>query len=393
MKKTIRDIDVSGQRVLLRVDYNVPMNAELKITDDTRITATLPTINYLINHGAKVIICSHLGRPNGQVDTKLSLRPILARLSKLLDKPISFCEDIFDKSTSELVEKMNNGDVLMLENIRFFPGEETNDEKLAKALANLADIFVFDAFATAHRKHASTYGVAKLVPTVAGFLVEQELKVFDKVLKDPDHPFVAILGGAKVSDKLPVIQNLLDKVDTILIGGGMAYTFIKSIGGNVGTSIVDNTKLELAKNILDEAKEKNVKILLPIDNIGAKEFSEESEIKRFNSGFFADDYQGMDIGPKTIKAFKKVIKKAKTIVWNGPLGVYEYEKFKHGTNKIAKYVAKSKAISLIGGGDSIAAIHSIGVTKKVTHMSTGGGASLMLLQGKQLPCIELIQEK
>ena len=393
MKKTIRDIDVSGQRVLLRVDYNVPMNAELKITDDTRITATLPTINYLINHGAKVIICSHLGRPNGQVDTKLSLRPILARLSKLLDKPISFCEDIFDKSTSELVEKMNNGDVLMLENIRFFPGEETNDEKLAKALANLADIFVFDAFATAHRKHASTYGVAKLVPTVAGFLVEQELKVFDKVLKDPDHPFVAILGGAKVSDKLPVIQNLLDKVDTILISGGMAYTFIKSIGGNVGTSIVDNTKLELAKNILDEAKEKNVKILLPIDNIGAKEFSEESEIKRFNSGFFADDYQGMDIGPKTIKAFKKVIKKAKTIVWNGPLGVYEYEKFKHGTNKIAKYVAKSKAISLIGGGDSIAAIHSIGVTKKVTHMSTGGGASLMLLQGKQLPCIELIQEK
>lgn len=393
MKKTIRDIDVSGQRVLLRVDYNVPMNAELKITDDTRITATLPTINYLINHGAKVIICSHLGRPNGQVDTKLSLRPILARLSKLLDKPISFCEDIFDKSTSELVEKMNNGDVLMLENIRFFPGEETNDEKLAKALANLADIFVFDAFATAHRKHASTYGVAKLVPTVAGFLVEQELKVFDKVLKDPDHPFVAILGGAKVSDKLPVIQNLLDKVDTILIGGGMAYTFIKSIGGNVGTSIVDNTKLELAKNILDEAKEKNVKILLPIDNIGAKEFSEESEIKSFNSGFFADDYQGMDIGPKTIKAFKKVIKKAKTIVWNGPLGVYEYEKFKHGTNKIAKYVAKSKAISLIGGGDSIAAIHSIGVTKKVTHMSTGGGASLMLLQGKQLPCIELIQEK
>ncbi len=393
MKKTIRDIDVSGQRVLLRVDYNVPMNAELKITDDTRITATLPTINYLINHGAKVIICSHLGRPNGQVDTKLSLRPILARLSKLLDKPISFCEDIFDKSTSELVEKMNNGDVLMLENIRFFPGEETNDEKLAKALANLADIFVFDAFATAHRKHASTYGVAKLVPTVAGFLVEQELKVFDKVLKDPDHPFVAILGGAKVSDKLPVIQNLLDKVDTILIGGGMAYTFIKSIGGNVGTSIVDNTKLELAKNILDEAKEKNVKILLPIDNIGAKEFSEESEIKRFNSGFFAEDYQGMDIGPKTIKAFKKIIKKAKTIVWNGPLGVYEYEKFKHGTNKIAKYVAKSKAISLIGGGDSIAAIHSIGVTKKVTHMSTGGGASLMLLQGKQLPCIELIQEK
>ena len=392
MKKTIRDIDVTGKRVLVRVDYNVPMNAELKITDDTRILATMPTINYLVDHGAKVILCSHLGRPNGQVDPKLSLRPILARLSKVLDKPISFCEDLFDKSTNELVEKMHDSDILMLENIRFYKGEETNDEKLAQALANLADVFVFEAFATAHRKHASTYGVAKLIPTVAGFLVEQELKVFDKVLKDPDHPFVAILGGAKVSDKLPVIENLLDKVDTILIGGGMAYTFIKAIGGNVGMSIVDNSKLELANKILDKAKEKNVKILLPIDNVGAKEFSEESEIKLFNSGFFADDYQGMDIGPKTIKMFKKVIKKAKTIVWNGPLGVYEYEKFKHGTNKIAKYVAKSKAISLIGGGDSIAAIHSIGVAKKVTHMSTGGGASLMLLQGKKLPCIEEIED-
>ncbi len=392
MKKTIRDIDVSGKRVFVRVDYNVPMNAELKIVDDTRITATLPTIKYLIEHNARVILCSHLGRPNGQVDPKLSLRPVLARLSKLLDRPVSFAEDILDKSTVEMVDKMHDGDVLMLENIRFYKEEDENDEKFAKYLAGLADIFVLEAFATAHRKHASTYGVAKLLPSAVGFLVEQELLIFDKVLNSPDHPFVAILGGAKVADKLPVIENLLDKVDTILIGGGMAYTFIKAIGGNVGISIVDNTKIELASEILDKAKEKGVKIILPIDNVGAKEFCEDAEAKLFNSGFFADDYQGMDIGPKTIKTFKKVIKKAKTIVWNGPLGVYEYEKFKKGTNKIAKYVAKSKAISVIGGGDSVAAIQSLGVAKKVTHLSTGGGASLMLLQGKKLPCVEVIDD-
>ena len=392
MKKTIRDIDVSGKRVFLRVDYNVPMNAELKIVDDTRITATLPTINYLIEHNARVILCSHLGRPNGQVDPKLSLRPVLARLSKLLDKPVSFAEDILDKSTIEMVDKMNDGDVLMLENIRFYKEEDENDEKFAKYLAGLADIYVLEAFATAHRKHASTYGVAKLLPSAVGFLVEQELLIFDKVLNNPDHPFVAILGGAKVADKLPVIENLLDKVDTILIGGGMAYTFIKAIGGNVGMSIVDNTKIDLANEILDKAKDKGVKIVLPIDNVGAKEFSEDAEVKLFNSGFIADDYQGMDIGPKTIKAFKKIIKKAKTIVWNGPVGVYEYEKFKKGTNKIAKYVAKSKSISVIGGGDSVAAIQSLGVAKKVTHLSTGGGASLMLLQGKKLPCVEVIED-
>lgn len=392
MKKTIRDIDVNGKRCLVRVDYNVPMNAELKIVDDTRIVATLSTINYLVDHGAKVILCSHLGRPNGQVDTKLSLRPVLARLSKLLNKPISFAEDVLDKSTVEMVDRMQNGDILMLENIRFYKEEDKNDPKFAKKLADLADIYVFEAFATAHRKHASTFGVASLLPSVIGFLVEQELQVFDKVLNNPEHPFVAILGGAKVADKLPVIENLLDKVDYVLIGGGMAYTFIKAIGGNIGMSIIDNTKLDLAKEILDKAKEKGVKIMLPIDNVGAKEFSEDAETKLFNSGFFADDYQGMDIGPKTIKIYKKIIKKARTIVWNGPLGVYEYEKFKKGTNKIAKYVAKSKAISLIGGGDSIAAIQSLGVAKKVTHLSTGGGASLMLLQGKKLPCVELIED-
>ena len=392
MKKTIRDVDVAGKRVLVRVDYNVPINAELKIVDDTRITATLPTINYLIEHGAKVILCSHLGRPNGQVDTKMSLRPVLARLSKLLDKPVSFAEDVFDDSTKELVDKMQNGDVLMLENIRFYPGEEKNDEKLAKALSSLADVFVNDAFATSHRKHASTYGVSKFIPVVCGFLVEYELKMFDRVLNNPERPFVAIMGGAKIADKLPIIENLLDKVDTILIGGGMSYTFVKAIGGSVGNSLVDNTKLELASALLDKAKEKGVKIVLPIDNVGAKEFSEDSDTKLFNSGFFADDFQGMDIGPKTIKAFKKIIKKAKTIIWNGPLGVYEYDKFKHGTLKVAKYVAKSKAVSVVGGGDSIAALQSLGLSKRVTHLSTGGGASLMLMQGKELPCVELVEE-
>ena len=254
-------------------------------------------------------------------------------------------------------------------------------------------MFVFDAFATAHRKHASTFGVAKYIPAVCGFLVEKELEVFNKVLNEPEHPFVAILGGAKIEDKLPVVENLLDKVDTILIGGGMAYTFIKAIGGNVGTSMIDNSKIELAKSVLDKAKEKGVRIVLPIDNVGASEFSENAKIKSFNSGFFADNYQGMDIGKKTIKAFKKVIKKAKTIVWNGPLGVYEYDKFRRGTYKVAKYVGKSKATTIVGGGDSVAAIKAIGVDKKVTHLSTGGGATLAILQGKNLPCIDNIVDK
>ncbi len=392
MKKTIRDIDVAGKKVLVRVDYNVPMNADLTIVDDTRIVATLPTIRYLTEHGAKVILCSHLGRPNGQVDTKMSLRPVMARLSQLLEKPISFAEDVWDEATLELSNSLENGDILMLENIRFYPEEEANDESFSKKLSELADYFVLEAFATAHRKHASTYGVAKYIPAVCGFLVEQELRVFDKVLNSPEHPFVAILGGAKVADKLPVIENLIDVVDTILIGGGMAYTFIMAIGGNVGNSIVDKSKVELAKELLDKAKEKGVKIVLPIDNIATIDFRADAEPKRFNSAFLADEYQGMDIGPKTIKAFKKEIKKAKTIIWNGPVGVYEYEKFKKGTNKIAKYVARSKAISIIGGGDSIAAIQSLGVARKVTHISTGGGASLMLMQGKSLPCVDVIEE-
>lgn len=393
MKKTLNDIDVNGKRVLLRVDFNVPLSADLKIVDDNRIIEALPTIEYLVLHNAKVIICSHLGRPEGINVPKMSLRPVVARLAKLLQKEIGFIEDIKDKSCKEILDKMNDGDIVMLENIRFYKEEEENDKNFAKLLASFADIFVFDAFATAHRKHTSSYGVAELLPNAIGFLVEKELEMFNKVLTDPEHPFVAVLGGAKISDKLPVIENLLDKVDTILIGGGMAYTFVKAIGGEVGKSLVDNKSIDLAKQTLDKAKECGVKIVLPYDNYGADEFTASAKRKCFNSGFFAKDFQGMDIGPHTVKAFKHIIKDAKTIVWNGPMGVYEFPKFKKGTYKIAKCIAKSKAISIIGGGDTVASVQELGLEDKITHISTGGGASLMLLQGKQLPCIEVIEEK
>lgn len=393
MKKTLNDIDVNGKRVLLRVDFNVPLSADLKIVDDNRIIEALPTIEYLVSHNAKVIICSHLGRPEGINVPKMSLRPVVARLAKLLQKEIGFIEDIKDKSCKEILDKMNDGDIVMLENIRFYKEEEENDKNFAKLLASFADIFVFDAFATAHRKHASSYGVAELLPNAIGFLVEKELEMFNKVLTDPEHPFVAVLGGAKISDKLPVIENLLDKVDTILIGGGMAYTFVKAIGGEVGKSLVDNKSIDLAKQTLDKAKECGVKIVLPYDNYGADEFTASAKRKCFNSGFFVKDFQGMDIGPHTVKAFKHIIKDAKTIVWNGPMGVYEFPKFKKGTYKIAKCIAKSKAISIIGGGDTVASVQELGLEDKITHISTGGGASLMLLQGKQLPCIEVIEEK
>ena len=393
MKKNITNIDVQGKKVLLRVDFNVPMNNDFHITDDTRIVDELPTIQYLIEHGAKLVLCSHLGRPEGVVDPKLSLRPVVSRLTSLLNKPITFIEDIYDENTKKTIDGLQDGEIAMLENIRFLKEEEQNSEDLAKLLASFVDIYVFDAFATAHRKHASTYGVAKLLPNAVGFLVEKELEMFDKVLTTPEHPFVAIMGGAKISDKIPVIENLLDKVDTILIGGGMSYTFVKAIGGEVGQSLVDKQRIDIANEILEKAKEKNVKIVLPIDNFGADQFSNNAKRKRFNSGFFSKDFQGMDIGPSTTKKFKKVIKDAKTIVWNGPMGVYEFPIFRRGTRKIAKYVAKSKATSIIGGGDTVAAIQELGFTKRVTHISTGGGASLKLLGGDSLPCVDIIEDK
>ena len=393
MKKTLNNIDVSGKRVLLRVDFNVPLSSDLKIVDDNRIIEALPTIEYLVSHNAKVILCSHLGRPEGINNPKMSLRPVEARLSKLLQKNILFIEDVKDESCTKALDKMANGDIALLENIRFYKEEEENDAEFAKLLASFADIYVFDAFATAHRKHASTYAIAKMLPSVVGFLVEKEIEMFDKVLTEPEHPFVAVLGGAKVSDKLPVIENLLDKVDTILIGGGMSYTFVKAIGGEVGKSLVDNKSIDLAKQTLDKAQEKGVKIVLPCENFGADDFSAGAKRKCFNSGFFAKDFQGMDIGPHTTKCFKHIIKDAKTIVWNGPMGVYEFPKFRRGTRKIAKYIAKSKAISVIGGGDTVASVQELGLENKITHISTGGGASLNLLQGKSLPCIEIIENQ
>lgn len=393
MKKTLNDIDVNGKRVLLRVDFNVPLSADLKIVDDNRILEALPTIDYLVSHNAKVIICSHLGRPEGVNNPKMSLRPVVSRLARLLQKDIAFVEDIKDEACTKVLDTLNNGDIAMLENIRFYKEEEANDKDFAKLLASFADIYVFDAFATAHRKHASTYAVAQLLPNAVGFLVEKELEMFDKVLSEPEHPFVAVLGGAKISDKLPVIENLLDKVDTILIGGGMSYTFVKAIGGEVGKSLVDNKSIDLAKQTLDKAKEKGVKIVLPCDNYGADEFTATAKRKCFSSGFFAKDFQGMDIGPHTTKSFKRIIKDAKTIVWNGPMGVYEFPKFRRGTRKIAKYIAKSKAVSIVGGGDTGASLQDLGLENKITHISTGGGASLNLLQGKKLPCIEIIENK
>ena len=393
MKKTLNNIDVNGKRVLLRVDFNVPLTTDLKIVDDNRIIEALPTIEYLVQHNAKVILCSHLGRPDGVVDSKLSLRPVEARLSKLLQKNIIFVEDVKDVECTKLLDKMQNGDIAMLENIRFYKEEEENDAEFAKLLASFADIYVFDAFATAHRKHASTYGVVKYLPSVLGFLVEEEMEMFNKVLTEPEHPFVAVLGGAKVTDKLPVIENLLDNVDTILIGGGMSYTFVKAIGGEVGKSLIDNKSVELAKQTLDKAQEKGVKIVLPCDNYGSDDFSAHAKRKCFSSGFFAKDFQGMDIGPHTTKCFKHIIKDAKTIVWNGPMGVYEFPKFRRGTRKIAKYIAKSKAVSVIGGGDTVASVQDLGLENKITHISTGGGASLKLLQGKELPCIDQIENK
>ena len=304
-----------------------------------------------------------------------------------------FIEDIKDETSTKALDKLGNGEIALLENIRFYKEEEENDVEFAKLLASFADIYVFDAFATAHRKHASTYAVAKLLPNAVGFLVEKELEMFDKVLTEPEHPFVAVLGGAKVTDKLPVIENLLDKVDVILIGGGMSYTFVKAIGGETGKSLIDNKSLDIAKQTLDKAKEKGVKIVLPCDNYGADDFSANAKRKCFSSGFFAKDFQGMDIGPHTTKSFKHVIKDAKTIVWNGPMGVYEFPKFRRGTRKIAKYIAKSKAVSVIGGGDTVASVQDLGLENKITHISTGGGASLNLLQGKTLPCVEIIENR
>lgn len=393
MKVTVRDLDVKNKTVLLRVDFNLPMDDYQNIIDDKRVILELPTIKYLIENDAKVIICSHLGRPEGKRVEKYSLRPVCKHLSNLLNQEIQFIDDLTKKGVKQVVSNMKPGDVLMLENLRFYKGEEEDDENFAKKLASLADIFVQDAFACTHRKHASTYAIAKLLPNAIGFLIQNELEAFDKILVNPEKPFVAVLGGAKVKDKLPIIENILDKVDTIIIAGGMSYTFIKALDGEVGNSIVDESKIDYCKKVLNLAKQKGVKIELPCDNIATKEFSANAKIKKFNSGFLDKEYQGMDIGKKSIKKFCKILQSAKTILWNGPVGVYEFKKFRKGTTALAKCIAKSNAYSIIGGGDSVASVKDLHIEDRISHISTGGGASLELLQGKGLPGIEIINDK
>ena len=393
-KKTVKDIDVNNKKVLVRCDFNVPIDSETgKITDNRRIRAALPTIQYLLDHNAKVILCSHLGRPKGEFNLKYSLKPVAEELSKLLNKDVKLAKDVIGESAKELTNNMKDGDIVLLENVRFHKEEEQNNPEYSKALASMAEIYVNDAFGTAHRAHSSTTGVADYLPAVSGFLIEKELEFLGGALENPEHPFVAILGGAKVSDKIGVIENLLDKVDTLIIGGGMAYTFYKAQGHHIGTSICEEDKLDLARSILEKAQEKGVDLLLPIDNHVSSEYSNNGEEKMVNSTEIPDGFMGLDIGPKTIEKFEEAVKNAKTVVWNGPLGVCEFDKFATGTKAVATMLSKLDAITIIGGGDSAAAIEKLGLADKMTHISTGGGASLEFLEGKTLPGIACLQDK
>lgn len=392
-KKTFKDVDVAGKKVFVRVDFNVPMDESNKIIDDTRIKAALPTITYLMRHGAKIILCSHLGRPNGMFNPKYSLAPVAKRLQELLNHPVKLASDAIGESAIALTNEMKDGDIVMLENIRFYKEEEANDDEFAKKLASLADIFVNDAFGAAHRAHASTAGIARHLPAVAGFLMSKEIVSLSKVLYAAEPPVVVILGGAKISDKIGVISKLITKANVFLIGGAMANTFIVARGGNVGLSRYEADKVDVAKKILEEAEKLNVKVLLPIDSVVANEFAPDAKAKTVDAYAVPEGFQGMDIGRKTTKMFVKEIKKAKTIIWNGPLGVYEFKRFQKGTKKIAKAVAKSNAVSVVGGGDSAAAITELGYASKVTHLSTGGGATLKFLEGAVLPGVEMLEDK
>ena len=393
-KKTVKDVVVNNKKVLVRCDFNVPIDSETgKITDNRRIRAALPTIQYLLDHNAKVILCSHLGRPKGEFNLKYSLKPVAEELSKLLNKDVKLAKDVIGESAKELTSNMKEGDIVLLENVRFHKEEEQNDPEYSKALASMAEIYVNDAFGTAHRAHSSTTGVADYLPAVSGFLIEKELEFLGGALENPAHPFVAILGGAKVSDKIGVIENLLDKVDTLIIGGGMAYTFYKAQGHHIGTSICEEDKLDLARSILEKAQEKGVQLLLPVDNHVSSEYSNNGEEKMVNSTEIPDGFMGLDIGPKTIEKFEEAVKDAKTVVWNGPLGVCEFDKFATGTKAVATMLSKIDATTIIGGGDSAAAIEKLGLADKMTHISTGGGASLEFLEGKTLPGIACLQDK
>ena len=393
-KKTVRDIDVKGKKVLVRCDFNVPLDENKNITDNRRIVGAIPTIKYLLDNDCKVILCSHLGRPKGQFNKEFSLAPVAKELSKLLNKEVKLADDIIGESAKSLTANMKTGEVVLLENVRFDSREEANDVEFAKELASLAELYVNDAFGTAHRAHASTAGVAEYLPAVAGFLMEKELNFLGTTLENPERPFMAILGGKKVSDKIGVIDSLLEKVNTLMIGGGMAYTFFKAMGYNVGNSICELDKLDLAKELMEKAKAKGVKLMLPLDTKIGKEFSADTESKTVKYTEIPDGWEGFDIGAETIKMYEEELSKAKTVIWNGPVGLFEFEQFAIGTNSIAKFLGSLEGVTtIIGGGDSAAAIEKLGIGEKFTHISTGGGASLEFLEGKKLPGVECLLDK
>jgi phosphoglycerate kinase len=388
-KKTVADIDVNGKRVLVRVDFNVPIK-DGEVADDTRIRAALPTINYLLEHGAAVILCSHLGRPKGGPDPAFSLRPAAEHLSELIDRPVAFAEESVGPKAEQAAKNLNPGDVLVLENTRFNPGETKNDPEMAKQLASLADLYVDDAFGSAHRAHASTEGVTHYLPAVAGFLMEKEIRYLGQAIADPKRPFIAILGGAKISDKIGVIRNLLDKADQILIGGGMANTFFKAQGYPVGDSLVEDDVLDTARELLSQGGKR---LRLPVDVVIADRYEAEAERKVMAMASVPDGWRILDIGPETVKSFGKVIAESQTVVWNGPMGVFEFPRFAEGTFGVARAVAESGATSIIGGGDSVAAVQQAGLADQITHISTGGGASLEMLEGVELPGLAALQDK
>ena len=392
-KKTVKDIDLKGKKVLVRCDFNVPYNEERVITDNRRIVAALPTIKYLLENNCKVILCSHLGRPKGQVKPEFSLDIVAAELSKLLGLEVKLAKDVVGEDAKALAAGLQEGEVMLLENVRYEAGEEKNDEELSKAFASLAEVFVNDAFGTAHRAHSSTTGVASFLPAVSGFLIEKELNFLGTALENPERPFMAILGGKKVSDKIGVIEALIEKVDVLMIGGAMAYTFFKSMGYEVGNSICELDKLDLAQELMEKAKAKGVKLMLPVDTKVGKEFDANTESMTVKYTEIPDGWEGFDIGQETIELYANELKNAKTVIWNGPVGLFEFDQFAIGTNSIAKTLADVDAVKIIGGGDSAAAVEKAGLAEKFTHISTGGGASLEFLEGKKLPGIEALQDK
>ena len=392
-KKTVKDIELKGKKVLVRCDFNVPMDEEKNITDNTRIVAALPTIKYLLENNCAIILCSHLGRPKGEFKPEFSLQPVAKELSKLLDKEVIMAKDVVGEDATTKAANLKQGEILLLENVRFHKEETDNDPEFAKKLADMAEIYVNDAFGAAHRAHASTAGVAAYLPAVSGFLIETELKFLGNAIANPERPFVAILGGAKVSDKIGVIDSLLEKVDTLMIGGGMAYTFFKAQGYGVGNSLCELDKLDLAKSLMEKAKNKGVKLLLPVDTKIGKEFKPDTESKTVAWTDIPDEWEGFDIGEKTIEMFSNELKTAKTVIWNGPVGLFEFDQFAIGTNSIAKVLSEIDATTIIGGGDSAAAVKKAGLQDKMTHISTGGGASLEFLEGKKLPGIECLMGK